>query len=158
RFHSEPGANPNMRYPSDGPYNQRLGYTYLPYFVKSLQTDDYNVAAQMRASSTYDYFIDRGLYPIYKAKTTTGLSLYDRGGRTIYNASYPAHVFANFDSIPPLLVNTLLYIENRDLMKTVAVTHNPVVEWRRFFYAAFGRALQKFVPGINTGGGSTLAT
>jgi len=157
-FNLEPGPNPAMRYPSNGPYNQRLGYTYLPFFVKSLEAGDYTVAAQTRASPTYDYFMDRGLYPIYRAKTTTGLELYDRGGRPIYDANYPAHVFANFESVPPVLVNTLLYIENRDLMKAVPPTHNPVIEWRRFFYAAFGRGLQKFIPGINTGGGSTLAT
>lgn len=154
----KPGPNQAMRYPDDGPYNHRLGYSYLPFFVKSLAADNYIVAAQARTSAMYDYFVDRGLYPIYHAKTATGLALYDRDGRPVYSASYPAHLFTDFDSIPPVLVNTLLYIENRDLMKPGAPTHNPVVEWRRFFYASFGHLMQKFVPRLNTGGGSTLAT
>lgn len=152
------GSNPELEYPTRGPYNQRLGYSYLPYFIKALQADDYTVAAQMRASPTYTYFLHRGLYPIYRAKTVTGLTLFDHEGQLIYSASFPNHVFTNFNSIPPLLVNTLLYIENRELLRPGPVTRNPVIEWDRFAYAAFGRLIQPFVPGFNAGGGSTLAT
>ncbi|HEU0116990.1 MAG TPA: transglycosylase domain-containing protein, partial [Alphaproteobacteria bacterium] len=157
-FKLEPGLNPKLRYPSSGPYNQRLGYSYLPFFIKALQADDYAVAAQMRSSSTFQYFLARGLYPIYHAKTVAGLTLYDRDGQRLYAASYPNHVFADYRSIPPLLVNTLLYIENRELLKDGPVTRNPVIEWDRFGYAAFGQIARKFVPGLNAGGGSTLAT
>src|ERR1700749_1318377 len=98
-----PGPNPDIRYPSSGPYNQRLGYSYLPFFIKSLQAEDYDVAAQMRTSSTYQYFLERGIYPIYPPKTVTGLTLYDRNGHSLYAASYPNHVFTDFRAIPPLL-------------------------------------------------------
>jgi membrane peptidoglycan carboxypeptidase len=158
KFGMQANANPDIRYPVQGPYNQRLGYSYLPFFIKSMAADDFTIAQQARASSTYEYFIDRGLYPVYRAKTVTGLTLYDRDGKLIYAASYPNHVFADFDSIPPVLVDTLLYIENRDLLKPGAPTRNPVIEWKRFFYAAFGQMFQKFIPNFNPGGGSTLAT
>ncbi len=157
-FAPQPGPNPELRYPAKGPYNQRLGYSYMPFFLKSLQADGYNVASQMRVSKTYRFFESRGIYPIYHAKTVAGLSLYDRDGNRLYNASYPNHVFTDFQSIPPLLVNTLLYVENRQLLKDGPVTRNPVIEWDRFFYAAFGQIVHKFVPGFNAGGGSTLAT
>lgn len=157
-FAFQPGPNSELRFPSSGPYNQRLGYSYLPFFIKALQADDYSVAAQMRVSPTYEYFQERGLYPIYHAKTIAGLSLYDRDGQKLYSASYPNHVFTDFHSIPPLLVNTLLYIENRELLKDGPITRNPVIEWDRFLYAAFGHLLHNFVPGFNAGGGSTLAT
>ena len=157
-FNLEPGFNSALRYPSSGPYNQRLGYSYLPFFIKSLQSDDYSVAEQMRSSPTYQYFVRHGLYPIYRAKTAAGLTLYDRSGERLYYASYPNHVFADFQSIPPVLVNTLLYIENRHLLEDGPATRNPVLEWDRFLYAAFGHVIHKFMPGFNAGGGSTLAT
>lgn len=154
----QPGFNPDLRYPSKGPYNQRLGYSYMPFFLKTLQGDGYDVASQMRVSSTYRYFQARGIYPIYHAKTVAGLTLYDRDGSRLYSASYPNHVFADYRSIPPLLVNTLLYVENRELLKDGPITRNPVIEWDRFFYAAFGQLIHKFIPSFNPGGGSTLAT
>lgn len=157
-FALQPGLNPELHYPTGGPYNQRLGYSYLPFFIKALQADDYDVAAQMRTSSTYDYFLDRGLYPIYNAKTVTGLTLYDRNGQRLYTASYPNHIFTDFHTVPPLLVDTLLYVENRELLKDGPVTRNPVIEWDRFTYAIFGHLIHRFVPGFNAGGGSTLAT
>ena len=157
-FAPEDGANPSIRFPSFGPYNQRLGYSYMPYFLKALQSNDYDITQQVRTSPTYTYFLDRGLYAIYHPKTVAGLSLYDRDGQKLYSASYPNHVFTDFASIPPLLVNTLLFIENRELLKDGPVTRNPVIEWDRFFYAVFGHFAHKFMPGLNAGGGSTLAT
>ena len=112
----------------------------MPFFIKALEADDFTVAAQMRASKTYDDFLKHGFYPIYRPKTVAGLKMYDRYGEPIYAASYPNHVFETFDQIPPLLVSTLLYIENRDLLKDGPVTRNPVIEWNRFVYAALGRA------------------
>jgi len=102
--------------------------------------------------------MDRGLYPIYHPKTVAGITLYDRDGQKLYSESYPNHVFADFTDIPPLLVETLLFIENRELLKDGPVTRNPVIEWDRFFYAVFGHFAHKVMPGISTGGGSTLAT
>ncbi len=154
----EPGLNPKLRYPSTGPYNQRLGYSYLPFFIKSLTSDNYTVAWQARPSPAYQKLINDGLYPIYHAKTVTGLMLYDHEGQPLYAASYPNHIFSDFRSIPPLLVNTLLYIENRELLQPGPATRNPVIEWDRFLFAAFGHMMQYVVPGFNAGGGSTLAT
>jgi membrane peptidoglycan carboxypeptidase len=158
RFDLKDGPNPDLQVPAAGPYNQRLGYSYIPFFVKALESDDYTVAQQTRISTLAAFLLDKGLYPIYHAKTVTGLSLLDRFGQPLYSASYPSHVFADFHSIPPLLVDTLLYIENRELLKPSPPTHNPVIEWDRFFYAAAGRLIQNFGYGFNAGGGSTLAT
>jgi membrane peptidoglycan carboxypeptidase len=158
KFTPVSGANAAMRYPTYGPYNQRLGYSYLPYFLKTLQADDYAISEQMRASPTYTYFMDHGLYPIYHPKTVAGLTLYDRDGQKLYSASYPDHDFADFSGIPTILVDTLLYIENRELLQSGPVTRNPAIEWDRFLYAVFGHATHSLLPGLNAGGGSTLAT
>lgn len=157
-FEMKPEANPNLRTPKAGPYNERLGYSYLPFYVKALQRNDFIVASQMRASETYTSLVKRGFYPIYRPKTVAGLTLYDRGGEKIYAASYPNHVFTKFEDIPPLLLSTLLYIENRKLLKDGAITRNPVIEWERFFYALFGQVVRLFDSDFNAGGGSTLAT
>ena len=157
-FSLDKGPNPDLHYPTYGPYNQRLGYSYLPFFIKSLEADNFSIAEQMRTSPTYQYFLDHQLYPIYNPKTVAGLTLYDRHGDTLYAASYPNHVFARFSEIPPLLVRTLLYIENRELLQDGSVTRNPVIEWDRFLYAALGHMIHSFTPGFNPGGGSTLAT
>jgi len=158
RFEIRNGANPDMQVPSVGPYNQRLGYSYLPFFTKALEADGYAIAQQIRASRRYLLLLENGLYPIYRAKTVAGLKLFESNGSFLYSASYPSRVFTDFKSIPPLLVDTLLFIENRELMKSGPATHNPVIEWDRFFYAAAGQVIQVFAPGIKTGGGSTLAT
>lgn len=157
-FAMKAGPNPDIRFPNSGPYNQRLGYSYLPFYIKALRGEDYKVVGQMRASPTYDYFLDSGFYSPYRVKTVAGLKLYDRNGHPLYMASYPTRIFNDFNSIPPLMVSTLLHIENRELLNDGPVTRNPVIEWDRFMYAAIGHLLQNFVPGLNAGGGSTLAT
>src|SRR5204863_433438 len=61
-------------------------------------------------------------------------------------------------SIPPLVVNSLLFIEDRYLFDNRYPEHNAAVEWNRFALAVFGRVLRFVVPGFNEGGASTLAT
>ncbi len=153
-----PGPNPDLFYPKSGPYNERLGYSYLPFYIKALSADNFTVSAQMRATPAYDALLKHGIYPIYHPKSVAGLTLYGRNGEVLYAASYPRHVFNNFDQIPPLLVHTLLYIENRDLLQDGSITHNPVVEWNRFIYALFTYVGHQFLHLDNGGGGSTLAT
>jgi len=157
-FDMKAGAAPQSHYPKAGPYNERLGYTYLPYYFKALQAEGFEIAAQMRPSEAYDKLLGRGLYPIYRPKTVAGLTLYDRSGGKIYAASYPARVFASFEDVPPLLTRTLLHIENRELLQDVAPTKNPVIEWKRLLYALFSQSLHKIIPQVKAGGGSTLAT
>lgn len=157
-FEMRPGPNTVLHYPADGPYNQRLGYSYLPFYIKALAGDDYTVNSQARSTIAYRRLLAYGLYPVYRAKSVTGLALYDHDGQPIYSASYPTRIFAAFDSIPPLLIHTLLFIENRELLREGPATRNPAIEWKRFLFAAFGHALEGVVPNLNAGGGSTLAT
>ncbi|MDD3182797.1 MAG: transglycosylase domain-containing protein [Alphaproteobacteria bacterium] len=157
-FDMKEGAAERFYVPTAGPYNQRLGYSYLPFFFKALEADNYVVTAQVRGSARYHELVDNGLYPIYRPKNETGLHIEDRKAQTLYDVSYPAHVFKDFASIPKTLVDTLLFIEDRDLLKEGPVTRNPAIEWDRFFYAALGQALKLFAPNVNLGGGSTLAT
>ncbi|MDD3370976.1 MAG: transglycosylase domain-containing protein [Alphaproteobacteria bacterium] len=157
-FETQPGANRGMFFPKTGPYNERLGYSYIPFYIKNLAAEDFSVTAQARASAGYGKLVRKGLYPIYRPKTAAGLTLFDSASGKIYDASYPNHVYEKFDDIPPLLVDTLLFIENRELMESSLPTHNPVIEWDRLFAAVLGRLAGPFRAGGNSGGGSTLAT
>ncbi len=153
----KPGAAPSIHYPKFGPYNERLGYAYLPYYIKALHADGFEIAAQAHASEAYHKLVKHGVYSIYHPKTTAGLTLYDRRGEKIYSLLYPNRAFSSFDDIPDILVDTLLYIENRELLRNSSDTHNPVIEWKRLAYAVFSQVLHKISPETNAGGGSTLA-
>lgn len=157
-YHMREGEAPDYFVPNFGPYNRRLGYSYLPFFIKSLKSEGYHVASQLRASMKYHSLVQDGFYPVYQPSTVAGLYLRDRNDNTLYRSRFPTHVFADFDSVPKILVDTLLFIENREVLREGPVTRNPVIEWDRFVYAAFGQVLKHFVPGFNFGGGSTLAT
>ena len=68
-----------------------------------------------------------------------GLSLHDRDGASFYKAGYPQHLFGDFKSIPPLIVNTLLFIEDRSLLDADHPRQNPAVTWHRFALATVGQ-------------------
>ncbi len=101
---------------------------------------------------------DYGLFPIYQEKTQTGLRIVDQTEQTIFSAVYPAHGYADFNAIPPLVLNTLLFIENRELLDQNHININPAVEWDRLGFAALQMMARKLGADINVPGGSTLAT
>ncbi|MGB4101968.1 MAG: transglycosylase domain-containing protein [Alphaproteobacteria bacterium] len=153
----EPGTNPELQFPEEGPYNQRLGYSYLPSFIKALQSDGFEVSSQARMSPTMHNFVRHGGFPSYRPKAAGGLRIFDRQGETVHTATAPTRTFAHFNDVPTLLANTLLFIENRELLRTPYATHNPVISWGRLAVAMAGQVISYFVPRYNAGGGSTLA-
>jgi membrane peptidoglycan carboxypeptidase len=157
-YEVEPGPSPSIAFPVQGPYNDRLGYTRIPDYAGRLEAAGYAVERQARMSGPLVDFVHRGGFAVFHEKTHAGLTLQDRGGRTIYAARFPERVFENFESIPGLVVDTLLFIENRELLSAPSPTHNPAVEWDRFVYAALGLPAQWLNPGMRIPGGSTLAT
>ncbi|MCG5239071.1 transglycosylase domain-containing protein [Azospirillum doebereinerae] len=152
------GPNPAARYPAQGPYNERFGYSALPDQLKALTGDLYSVEAQAVLSPALDRFMAGGGFPIYREKTQAGLTLLDRNGHTMYSARYPERVFARFEDVPPLVADTLLFIENRELLNADEPRRNPAVEWERFLGAVAMLPLQVIRPGQRSPGGSTLAT
>lgn len=153
-----PGANPSLRFPKTGPYNEKLGYTRIPVFVRHLSKSGYEVAAQARPSWLFGALTAAGLFPIYREKTTAGLVLLDRHGKAIFEARYPSRLYTDFESIPPVVVKTLLFIENRELFDERFPYRNPSVEWDRFFKAVLDYGYAQLNPSHPVSGGSTLAT
>ncbi len=157
-FAVEPGVSDSIRMPGDGPYDQRLGYSALPRLMERLPALGYPITAQTRISAEMAEVADRSLFLPYREKTQAGLSVLDCANQAVVSARYPERVYPDFDAVPSLVTNSLLFIENRELLSNQYKTTNPAVEWGRFARAAFDQVLQQFTPGHDAAGGSTLAT
>jgi membrane peptidoglycan carboxypeptidase len=135
-----------------GPYDRRMGYSDLRKSVSLLHAQGFDVVAQARSNEALSRIASVGLFPPYAEKPQAGLHIADRAGAPLFGAIQPTHAYASFDDIPPVLVQSLLYIENRELLDATAPRRNPAVEWDRLLRALW----------IHTGsggpGGSTLAT
>lgn len=158
-FKVEPGPAPAgaIRYPQHGPYDERLGYASLPDFITKLNARDYAVTAQARMSPKMVQLVDRGIFATYHEKNRAGLSILDCRAAPLFSASYPERMFDGFAEAPPALVQSLLFIENRELLDPGTPERNPAVEWDRLSKAILDKALNLF-GGHRGGGGSTLAT
>ncbi|WP_439891222.1 transglycosylase domain-containing protein [Ralstonia sp. 25C] len=157
-FPVKPGLNNAARYPNSGPYDERLGYHDLPTFLDRLRTRGYIVAQQAVPSQDMVAWMDRGMNAPYREKDQAGLELLDDDGRPIYRVRHPERVYDSFASVPPLLVDSLLAIENRTLLQTEYPKRNPAVEWSRLARAVWDRALHAVNAAHESPGGSTLAT
>ena len=156
-FQVEPGPNPAARFPGDGPFDRRLGYHALPQAIERLHGQGYEVTAQARLSPKLLALHDQGLFAPYHEKTQAGLELHDCRREPLYVARYPERVYPRLDAVPPLLVASLLFIENRELLDPQPM-RNPAVEWDRLGKAVVDQLLRRFDESHSAGGGSTLAT
>jgi membrane peptidoglycan carboxypeptidase len=160
KFQVEPGPSPDIRFPVAGPYDIRLGYSRIPDFVTRLEQRHYEVTAQARWSPRMWALYDLGIFPIFREQPRSGLDLLDRRGELLHRARFPERVYNRFEDVPQVLVDALLFIENRELLDMSEPTRNPAVEWDRFAKAAFDQLMKRVGDdgGGRAGGGSTLAT
>ena len=157
-FRLEEGPSIAIHYPPPGPYDWTLGYARMPAFLPRLQAGGFHVEAQARDSTFLSILARSGLYPVYHHKTQAGLEILDQNGHAIYSFERPQRTYQNFDDIPPLVVESLLFIENRNLLDPKYPYRNPAVEWDRLTKAAFDYGLHTVDRGHRVTGGSTLAT
>jgi membrane peptidoglycan carboxypeptidase len=158
-FNLKSGASSSIRFPDHGPYDQRLGYTLLPDEIARLQKSGFSITAQADFSPMMTRLVDDyGLFPPYKEKVQAGLRVIDHSNRPMFSAAYPISGYPNFEAIPPLILNTLLFIENRELLDESHININPAIEWDRFGFAGLQMMAKKLGADINVPGGSTLAT
>ena len=157
-FKLEPGPSPSIRFPHSGPYDDRLGYSKIPAFTQFLTTHDYLMTQQARISPRLAKLTDSGLYLAYREKSQAGLGLLDCNKQSLYSERFPERSYAYFESVPRLLVDTLLFIEDRDLLATSYPLYNPAIDWSRFARAIFDQVLRVFDKSHKTPGASTLVT
>ena len=152
------GASSSIRYPEYGPYDQRLGYTLLPEVIKRLQSAGFVITSQATFSPMMSELANYGLFNIYHEKTQAGLQITDKANHVIFNAIYPNYGYPNFKAVPPLIMDTLLFIENRELLHEKHTTVNPAIEWDRLGLAGLQLVAHKLGATSALPGGSTLAT
>jgi membrane peptidoglycan carboxypeptidase len=154
----EPGPSDDIVYPGDGPFDERLGYSALSEFLPKLLKRDYRITEQARFSPELISYAKRGFFVPYQEKSQSGLTIADCRGDALYQFTYPQQLYPTFASIPPVVVNSLLFIENRDLLDPRQPQSNPAVDWPRFLKAALSQVAKVLgLPG-QSAGGSTLAT
>jgi membrane peptidoglycan carboxypeptidase len=157
-FTTQPGPSPRIRFPASGPYDQRLGYTQLPQWIAGLQARGYAIEEQSVFSPQLETAVDRGLFTLYREKHQAGLEILDRRGTLVFSSRYPRAIYGSFVDIPPLIVTTLAFIEDRGAVDPKLSQRNPAIAWERLGQALLDQVEQVFDPGRNAAGGSTLAT
>ncbi len=158
KFSVAPGPSPRIHFPDAGPYDKRLGYSMLPAWIGRLQKSGYKIEQQARASDWAMTLGRLGIYPVYREKDQVGLKIADQQNHPLYSFHYPARVYPDFDSIPPPVVEALLFIENRHLLDDSEPFLNPAIEWGRLGHAGVDFAVHKVDRKHSIIGGSTLAT
>ncbi|HSR40818.1 MAG TPA: transglycosylase domain-containing protein, partial [Longimicrobiales bacterium] len=91
-------------------------------------------------------------------KTRAGLALVDRRGESLFARAHPARAYPSFESIPPVVWQTLLFIENRTILDPDQPRKNPAVEWPRLIRSSVDLGLRFLGREGSVSGASTLAT
>ncbi|MFM0339177.1 transglycosylase domain-containing protein [Paraburkholderia fungorum] len=154
------GPSNSIRFPlaDQGPYDSRFGYALLPQFQQRLLERGFEISAQARDSDRMLSLADNGLFLPYEEKDQAGLQLFDGTGAPLYGKQFPGRVYDSFEAVPPLVVNSLLFIEDRYLLDPDQPNRNPAIDWGRFSRALVDQGARVFNRHQSTPGGSTLAT
>lgn len=154
----EAGPSDHIRFPANGPYDQRFGYAMIPAFQQRLLSRGFVVSEQARDSQRMLALGERGLFLPYEEKDQTGLMLFDSTGSPLFATVFPQRVYADFDTVPRVITDSLLFIEDRYLLDGNEPNRNPAIDWGRFSRALADQALHVVNRHQARPGGSTLAT
>ncbi len=141
-----------------GPYDIRMGYSRLPEMLRNLTKHGFQISAQARLSPSMRELAAEGLFIPYREKTQAGLQVAGDRGKLLYRTVFPTRIYENFAAIPKIVTNSLLFIENRELLDVTHPKKNPAIEWNRLGKALLDKMTQFFQPEHDVVGGSTLAT
>lgn len=154
----ETGPSDHIHFPGDGPYDMRLGYAMIPSFQERLLARGFVVSKQARDSERMLSLAADGLFPPYEEKDQTGLMLFDSTGAPLFATTFPQRIYRDFDAIPRVIVDSLLFIEDRYLLDPNQPNRNPAIDWGRFGRAVADQALHVVNRHQARPVGSTLAT
>ena len=156
-FRAETGASAAIRFPADGPFDERLGYSRMPAYLQRLQAQHYVVDVQARLSPAMLALAERGYFLPYREKTYSGLDVLGCRGEPLFSTRHPQRRYASFEDIPPLAIQALLYIENRDLLDADPA-RNPALDAPRLAKVIMSQSARLLNQENGTAGASTLAT
>ncbi len=154
----EPGPSREIVFPKYGPFNTQRGYDRIPDFQRRLEAAHFTVKEQARFSPELLKIAEKGITPPYSEEPSAGLLIRDVSGTVVYDAAAGSQVYKTFEDIPPLIVKSLLFIEDRELGNKDLPFRNPVINWERFSLASLLYAANKAGIPVKVEGGSTLAT
>jgi membrane peptidoglycan carboxypeptidase len=159
RIHYEvaDGPSPSIAFPRSGPFDDRLGYSRLREFQSRLEARGFEVERQAVVSPEIVRLLDWGVAPPYREPPLAGLKVLGMDGAALYDATRTQRWFVGFADVPPVLVQTLLYIENRELLSPYDPRANPAIEWDRMAKASLLYTGTKLGLPVPLQGGSTLA-
>ena len=156
--HLEAGPSKEISFPAGGPFNERRGYPRFPEFVRRLGERGFAVSEQVRMSPELQRLVSWGVEPPDREPDATGLIIRGRRGELLYDGQERDRVFRDYSDIPPLVVQTLLFIENQELLSAEDPRSNPTLEWDRLGMASLRYFGAKLGLPVSVQGGSTLAT
>ena len=156
-YELQPERSSSIAFPRHAPFDERRGYSKLPRFQSRLESQGYHITQQVHQSPTTVELIRRGIAPPYVEPPETGLNIHGADEIPLFHYAQSDFVFQKFDDIPPLLIQTLLYLENRDLGRPKSRRQNPAIEWERLLKATLLYTGAKLYFPISVQGGSTLA-
>ena len=157
-YQVQPGAASHIVFPAAGPFDQRFGYTQLPQWSDKLQRSGFAIAAQSQFSDSLRHYTDYGFSPPYAEKNQAGLRIQGCQLEPLYQHKAPAFQFDSAQNIAPLLVQSLLFIEDRTLLTPDHFHANPVINLPRLGMAIWSQLQRAVGIPANAAGGSTLAT
>ncbi len=154
----ETGPSDAILFPANGPVDKRQGYARLPQLSERLSSRGFNIEQQARFSPPLLEYANKGLFIPYDEKSQTGITILDCTGSPFYLSRYPHYQYADFATIPNLVLQALLFIENRDLLSEAYPMTNPAIDWPRFGNAVVSQLGKQLGIQDHGSGGSTLAT
>lgn len=142
----------------NGPFDERLGYSKANIFRESLKQNGFTQSTYSEVNPKAYTLSNYGINYPYHEKTKGGIKIFGDSEELLYNFTEPSWVFDSFNNISKIIVDTLLYIEDRSILQKDNPNKNPAVEWDRFLKAILDLVISKFTGVHDVPGGSTLAT
>jgi membrane peptidoglycan carboxypeptidase len=152
------GAASQISFPAAGPFDQRFGYSQIEGWSKKLQQSGFDITQQSQFSDSLLRYSDYGFYPPYVEKNNAGLVIKGCQQELMYQTQAPAMQFDQLGNIAPLIVQSLLFVEDRTLLTPEHLHANPVLNLPRLGAAVWSQLQRAAGIPAAAAGGSTLAT
>ena len=152
------GQASQIQYPEKGPFDQRFGYNQLTQWQQTLADTGFHISAQSQFSDSLMRYSQYGFYPPYTEKQQAGLVIQGCAGDLLYQHQAPAMQFSRLTDVAPLIIQSLLFVEDRSLLTPDHPHANPVLNIPRLGAAVWSQLQRAVGIPAAAAGGSTLAT